>query len=255
MNFVRFLTPNGPRWGRMAEGGVVELDGAPYNGGTETQNTYPVDGVKLLPPVDPSKLICIGRNYADHAAELGNQAPSEPMFFLKAPSTLTAPGDPIIIPYPEHAIHWEAELGVVIGKLAKQVSMDHAMDYVFGYTIANDVSDRDYQKGDTPFGFGRGKSFDTFCPCGPVLVTKGINPLDTHVELTCNGQVRQSDSTSLMLHNLPKLIHFLTGIMTLMPGDVILTGTPKGVGPMKPGDVVSITVQGIGTLTNPVLGA
>lgn len=252
MQFVRFQSPAGPRWGRVQESQVIALNGAPYNGGQETSETFPLDTVKLLPPVEPSKLVCIGRNYAEHAAELGNQAPTEPMFFLKAPSSLIATGEAIEIVHSGHAIHWEAELAAVIGKQAKNVSQDDALSYVFGYTIANDVSDRDYQKGDAPFGFGRGKSFDSFCPCGPVLVTEGINPLDTHITLTCNDEVKQSDSTALMLHNLPKLISFLSGIMTLVPGDVILTGTPKGVGPMKPGDQVAITIRGIGTLTNPV---
>jgi len=252
MQFVRFQGPVGPQWGRLQESQVMELDGAPYHGGRETGQTYPADSVKLLPPVDPSKLVCIGRNYAEHAAELGNAAPSEPMFFLKAPSALTAPGDPITIHRPEHATHWEAELAVVIGKRAWQVSQDEALSYVFGYTIANDVSDRDYQKADAPFGFGRGKSFDTFCPCGPVLVTDSVNPLDVMVTLTCNGEARQSDSTALMLHPVPKLINFLSGIMTLLPGDVILTGTPKGVGPMKTGDRIEITIAGIGRLSNPV---
>lgn len=252
MQYVRFQSPDGPRWGRAEAGTVIELDGAPYSGGKETNQTYPLDGLRLLAPVDPSKVICIGRNYAEHAAELGNQAPSEPMFFLKAPSSIIGPGDTIEIPYPEHATHWEAELAVVIGQRAKRVAPEEALSCVFGYTVGNDVSDRDYQKADAPFGFGRGKSFDTFCPIGPVLVTEGINPLDVQVTLTCNGEVRQSDSTNLMLHNVPKLISFLSAIMTLMPGDVILTGTPKGVGPMKAGDVLEVTIPGIGTLRNPV---
>lgn len=252
MNFIRFQSPNGPRWGQVEQGGVHELSAAPYQNGRPTGQTYPLDGLKLLPPVEPSKLICIGRNYAEHAAELGNQAPTEPMFFLKAPSSLIGPGDAIEVPYREHATHWEAELAAVIGTRCRKVSEAEALSHVFGYTIANDVSDRDFQKGDTPFGFGRGKSFDTFCPCGPVLVTTGINPLDVQVTLTCNGEARQSDSTSLMIHPLPKLIAFLSQIMTLEPGDVILTGTPKGVGPMKPGDVISVSIPGIGTLTNPV---
>lgn len=252
MQYIRFETPDGPRWGRIQEGGVHELDGAPYLGGKETRKTYPLDSLRLLPPVEPSKLVCIGRNYAEHAAELGNQAPSEPMFFLKSLASLIGPGDPIVIARPEHAIHWEAELAVVIGKTAKSVPLEKALDYVFGYTIFNDVSDRNYQKADAPFGFGRGKSFDTYGPCGPVLVTSGINPLDVQVKLTCNGEVKQSDSTALMLHNVPKLIHFLSDIMTLLPGDAIMTGTPKGVGPMKPGDVIEISIDGIGTLRNPV---
>jgi len=252
MSFVRFLTPAGPRWGRLRERSVLELDNAPYAGGRETGQSYPADAVKLLAPVDPSKLICIGRNYAEHAAELGNTAPGEPMFFLKAPSSIIGPGEAIVVPYPEHATHWEAELAVVMGKRAARVSEAEALGYVFGYTIFNDVSDRDFQKADAPFGFGRGKSFDTFGPCGPVLVTEGVNPRDAVITLTCNGEVRQNDSTALMLHSVPKLISFLSGIMTLLPGDVIATGTPKGVGPMKPGDTIAITIDGIGTLTNPV---
>lgn len=252
MQFIRFQGPSGPRWGRLEGNTVQELNSAPYEGGQPTRQTYVLEELHLLSPVEPSKLVCIGRNYADHAAELGNIAPSEPMFFLKAPSSLIAPGESIVIAHKEHATHWEGELAVVIGKRAKSVSQDEALDYVFGYTVANDVSDRDFQKADAPFGFGRGKSFDTYCPCGPVLVTDGVNPLDVMITLTCNEEVRQSDSTALMIHPLPKLISFLSHIMTLMPGDVILTGTPKGVGAMKPGDLVEVSIPGIGTLSNPV---
>jgi 2-keto-4-pentenoate hydratase/2-oxohepta-3-ene-1,7-dioic acid hydratase in catechol pathway len=252
LQYVRFETAHGARWGQVEQNQIVELDGAPYAQGQATDQVHALDGIKLLAPVEPTKIICIGRNYADHAAELGNQAPAEPMFFLKAPSTLIGTGDAIQIPYPEHAIHWEAELAVVIGRPAKNVTQAAALDYIFGYTIANDISDRDYQKGDIPFGFGRGKSFDTFLPCGPMLVTEGIDPFDSSIELTCNDVVRQSDRTHLMVHNVPKLISFLSAIMTLMPGDLVLTGTPKGVGAMKSGDVVAVTIPGIGTLTNPV---
>lgn len=252
MQFVRFTSPEGPRWGRLRNGIIHELTAAPYLDGFETARTFPLDEASLLAPVEPSKLICIGRNYAEHAAELGNQAPSEPMFFLKAPSSLIGPGESIAIPNQEHSTHWEAELAVVIGRRAKAVSAEMALDYVFGYTIANDVSDRDLQKADAPFGFGRAKSYDTFCPCGPVLVTEGINPLDVHITLTCNEETRQSDSTALMVHPVPKLIAYLSQIMTLTPGDVILTGTPKGVGAMKPGDLIEITIPGIGTLSSPV---
>jgi 2-keto-4-pentenoate hydratase/2-oxohepta-3-ene-1,7-dioic acid hydratase in catechol pathway len=250
MQFIRFMGSGGPRWGRVDGETVRELDSAPYSGGRETGRACPVAGLELLAPVEPSKIICIGRNYADHAAELGNQAPSEPMFFLKPPSAVTGPGEAIVIPHQEHAIHWEGELAVVIGKRAKNVAQAEALDYVFGYTIANDVSDRDYQKADAPFGFGRGKAWDTFCPCGPALVTEGVNPLDVHITLTCNEETRQSDSTALMLHPVPKLISYLSHIMTLLPGDLILTGTPKGVGAMKAGDLIEITIPGIGTLAN-----
>jgi len=252
MNYVRFLDDTGPKWGQVVDRTVVTLDGAPYLGGEPTALTYPLEHVRLMAPVEPSKIICIGRNYADHAAELGNQAPSEPMFFLKPPSALIGPGDSIVIPDRSHAIHWEAELGVVIGKRCRHVTAAEALNYVFGYTIANDVSDRDYQKADAPFGFGRGKGFDTFCPCGPVIATDGVDPFNAHITLTCNEENRQSDSTALMLHNVPRLIQFLSGIMTLCPGDLILTGTPKGVGAMKPGDLLEISIPGIGTLANPV---
>lgn len=252
MQFVRFLSQTGPRWGRLQGEQILEVSGAPYDGGTETGRSVLAADVQLLAPVDPSKLICIGRNYAEHAAELGNLAPSEPMFFLKAPSSLIGTGELIVLPEGSRNIHWEAELAVVIGRRAKQVTEAEALDYVFGYTAANDVSDRDLQKADAPFGFGRAKSYDTFCPCGPVLVTEGVNPLDVPVSLTCNDEVRQSDSTALMIHPVPKLISFLSGIMTLMPGDVILSGTPKGVGAMKQGDLLEIYIPGIGTLSNQV---
>lgn len=252
MQYVRFCQGEKPVWGAVEGNQVQELNAAPYLGGQAVGRIHELDKLQLLAPVDPSKLICIGRNYAEHASELGNQAPSEPMFFLKAPSALIGPGESIKVPHPAHATHWEAELVVVIGRRARQVQPDEALSYIFGYTIANDVSDRDIQKADAPFGFGRAKSYDTFCPCGPVLVTEGVNPLDVMITLTCNEEIRQSDSTALMLHNVPKLISFLSAIMTLLPGDAILTGTPKGVGAMKPGDLLEITIPGIGTLANPV---
>ncbi len=252
MRYVRFVSPNGPRWGEVRESRIFELSGGPYSGGEPTGQSCPLEEVRLLPPAEPSKIICIGRNYREHAEELGNEAPKEPMFFLKAPSSLIGPGDSIVLPDKEHSVHWEAELAVMIGRRARHVREEDALAYVFGYTIANDVSDRDYQKSDLPFGFGRAKSFDTFCPCGPWVVTEGVNPLDVMITLTCNEEVRQSDSTALMVHSVPKLISFLSGIMTLLPGDLILTGTPKGVGAMKPGDLIEITIPGIGTLANPV---
>lgn len=252
MQYVRFSTDQGPRWGRVDHTSIVPLDGAPYNGGREIGPTFSLENAQLLPPVEPSKIVCIGRNYADHAAELGNVAPGEPMFFLKAPSALIGTDESIVIPDPGHTVHWEAELAVVIGKRAKAVRADEALAYVFGYTAACDISDRSYQKADAPFGFGRAKSFDTFCPCGPTLQTEGIDPHNTQITLTCNDEIRQSDSTALMIHDVPKLISFLSGIMTLMPGDMILTGTPKGVGAMKAGDLIEITIPGIGTLRNPV---
>ncbi len=254
MRYVRFVTEDGPpRWGRQ-EGDVIhELDGAPYEGGRPTGRAVSLRAVQLLAPVTPSKIVCIGRNYAEHAAELGNTAPERPMFFLKPPSALIGPGEAIQLPARDATVHWEAELAVVIGRRMKNVPEGEALAYVFGYTIANDVSYRDAQKADGVFGFGRGKCYDTFCPCGPAVVTEGIDPSDVHITLTCNEEVRQSDSTRRMIHPVPKLLSYLSQIMTLLPGDLILTGTPKGVGAMKPGDLIEIHVPGIGTLANPVV--
>jgi 2-keto-4-pentenoate hydratase/2-oxohepta-3-ene-1,7-dioic acid hydratase in catechol pathway len=253
MQYVRIARGATAAWAALTDGWVRILTAAPYAGGEPTGESLRIEEVRLLPPVEPSKIICIGRNYAEHAAELGNQAPTEPMFFLKAPSALIGPGDAIQLPHPEHTNHWEAELAVVMGRRAKQVDPAEALDYLFGYTIACDISDRDLQKADAPFGFGRAKSYDTFCPCGPAITPADrIDPFNCQITLTCNGEVRQQDSTSLMIHNVPKLISFLSGIMTLEPGDLILTGTPKGVGAMKPGDELAITIPGIGTLRNPV---
>jgi len=253
MRYVRYtLEDEPPRWGRVEGRTIFEMNGAPYAGGRETGVTVSLDHVELLAPVEPSKIVCVGRNYAEHAKERGSEIPKEPMLFFKAPSALIGHGECIVIPNREHTIHWEAELAVVIGKRARRVSEDEAMNYVFGYTIANDVSDRTLQKADLPFGFGRAKNFDTFCPCGPALVTDLPNPMDVTITLTCNEEVRQSDSTALMLFTIPQLISFISHIMTLMPGDMILTGTPKGVGEMKAGDLIEITVPGIGTLSNSV---
>jgi len=254
VRYLRFATEEGyPRWGRLEESRVFELDRAPYAGGRETGRVLELDDLELLAPVEPSKIVCIGKNYAEHASEMGSTAPSEPMFFLKAPSALIGPGDTIVLPYRDHPIHWEAELAVVIGRRMKSVPPEEALSYVFGYTIANDVSDRYFQQNDAHFGFGRGKCFDTFCPCGPYLVTEGVDPMDAHITLTVNEEVRQSDSTRLMIHPVPKILSHLSHIMTLMPGDMILTGTPKGVGPMKPGDLIEISIPGIGTLANSVV--
>lgn len=253
MQYVRVAHAGGTDWAVLDADSVALLSGAPWAGGQPTGTRLTRSEVTLLAPVQPSKLICIGRNYAEHAAELGNQAPTEPMFFLKAPSALIGPDAVIELPHPEHQNHWEAELAVVIGKRAKRVTEAEALDYVFGYTAACDISDRDLQKADAPFGFGRAKSFDTFCPCGPAITPADrLNPADVRVTLTCNGEVRQDDSTALMIHTVPKLISFLSAIMTLEPGDLILTGTPKGVGAMKPGDELAITIAGVGTLKNSV---
>ncbi|HVG24392.1 MAG TPA: fumarylacetoacetate hydrolase family protein [Thermoanaerobaculia bacterium] len=207
------------------------------------------EGATLLPPVTPSKIVCVGRNYAEHAKELGNEAPSEPILFLKPPSALLAPFGTIVRPPHSQRVDFEGELAVVIGREAKNVAENQWRDYVRGFACANDVTARDLQKKDVQFT--RGKGFDTFCPIGPCLVDD-LDPADLRVTTRVNGEIRQDGRTSQMIFPIPFLIEFISQIMTLVPGDVILTGTPAGVGPMNAGETVEVEVEGIGILRNEV---
>ncbi len=207
------------------------------------------DGATLLPPVRPSKIVCVGRNYADHAKELGNEAPSEPILFLKPPSAILAPDGTIVRPAASQLVHHEAELAIVVGREAKNVKAADWRTYVCGFACANDVTARDLQRKDVQFT--RGKSFDTFCPIGPCIETE-LDPADLRVVARVNGEVRQDGRTSQMIFSCAVLFEFITGIMTLLPGDVILTGTPAGVGALEAGDVVEIEIEGIGVLRNAV---
>lgn len=211
----------------------------------------PLRSAKLLAPVVPSKIVCIGRNYREHAAELGNEVPKEPLLFLKAPSAVIAPGEAIRIPAISQRVDFEGELAVVIGKRATKLGADEDVrPYIRGYTIVNDVTARDLQKSDGQWS--RGKGFDTFCPIGP-LVTDEIDPeAGLAVTTRLNGEVKQQGTTLDLIFSVATLLRHITAAMTLLPGDVIPTGTPAGVGPMKAGDVVEVSVQGIGTLRNPV---
>lgn len=226
MNIVRFLDR-----GRVAEGSALPA------------------GAMLLPPVVPGKIVCVGRNYADHAKELGNDAPTEPLIFLKPPSTLLAPEGTIVRPAASQRVDFEGELAIVVGREAKNVAASDWRQHVRGFTCANDVTARDLQKRDVQFT--RGKSFDTFCPLGPVLVTD-LDPSDLRLVTRVNGSVRQEGRTSQMIFSPAVLFEFITGVMTLFPGDVILTGTPAGVGPLESGDVVEVEIEGIGILRNQV---
>jgi 2-keto-4-pentenoate hydratase/2-oxohepta-3-ene-1,7-dioic acid hydratase in catechol pathway len=238
-----------------AEGPVVaELAGHPL-GAVEsirlTGTSYLLDDVRLLIPVVPRKIVAIGRNYAAHIQEMGNEVPAEPVLFLKPPTALCHPGDAIERPADlSQRVDFEGELAVVIGKPARRITPDQAAGAIFGYTCANDVTARDLQARDGQWA--RAKGFDTFCPLGPWIETD-LDPADLEITTTVNGEKRQNSRTSLLLHNVPALVSFVSSAMTLLPGDVLLTGTPEGVGPLEPGDEVSVTIEDLGTLTNPVV--
>ena len=210
----------------------------------------PIHDIRFLPPVEPSKIVCIGRNYLEHAAEFGNKLPDQPLLFLKAPSAVIADGDTIELPLESQQVDHEGELGVVIGRKARNIGPhDDPLSYVLGYACVNDVTARDLQRKDVQFT--RAKSFDTFCPVGPFIVTD-LNPLDLEVTTRLNGETKQRARTSAMAFPVPFLVRYIAGIMTLYAGDLIATGTPAGVSKMKHGDVVEVEVEGIGVLCNQV---
>ena len=210
----------------------------------------PLRDVRLLAPVAPSKVVCVGRNYRAHAQELGNPMPDSPLLFLKAPSAIIASGESIALPPESSQVELEGELGVVIGRQAGRLSEDDdPLAYVLGYTCVNDVTARDLQRQDVQFT--RAKSFDTFCPVGPCIET-GIDPLDVEVKTRLNGETRQRARTSEMAFTVPFLVRYISQMMTLQPGDLIATGTPAGVSKLSPGDTVEVEVEGIGVLSNEV---
>jgi len=228
---------------------VLPLRGTFFEDPVPTGEEVPLDAVRLLAPVLPSKIVAVGRNYADHAEEMGNSMPEEPMIFLKPSTSVIGPGDDI--PYPEQStrVHHEAELAVVVGRLARRVPVEEVGKFVLGYTCANDVTARDLQARDGQWT--RAKSFDGFCPLGPWVETE-LNPLDLAVECRVNGDTRQAGRTSQIAFGPAELIEFVSRVMTLLPGDVVLTGTPAGVGPLQVGDRVEVEVEGIGVLQNGV---
>jgi len=207
--------------------------------------------MKILDPIRPSKIVCVGRNYREHAAELGNKMPDEPLLFLKAPSAIISSGGEIVLPGASQQVEHEGELGVVIGRIARNIgSEEDPLSYVMGYTCVNDVTARDLQRKDVQFT--RGKSFDTFCPVGPWIETD-VDPTNATVETRVNGEVKQKGNTADMAFPVAFLIRYISEIMTLYPGDLIATGTPAGVSRLKPGDTVEVEVSGIGTLVNRVV--
>jgi len=263
VRIARFTTGDDPRFGIVTgdvdDYGIADEDsiitvlaGDPlYVGLQPTDEQLRLTDARLLSPVLPrSKVVGIGRNYAAHAAEMGSDLPDEPLMFLKPNTSVVGPGDPIFYPRQTENLHYEGELGVVIGRICRDVPKEKYADVVHGYTIGNDVTARDLQRKDGQFT--RAKGFDSFCPLGPWVETD-LDVSDLRVQTFLNGEVKQDGRTSDLIFDVPTLIAHVTSVMTLLPGDVILTGTPEGVGPMNPGDEVEISIQGIGNLTNKVV--
>ena len=250
MKIARFKSGSGFHYGELRDDTLYELAGHPYGQIEYSERTFRLSKVQLRTPCVPSKIICLGRNYADHAKEVGGDVPEVPCIFIKPPTTLLAPERDIVYPAMSEQVDYEAELAVVIGERAKDISEDEAPDYIQGYTCLNDVTARDLQRKDGQWT--RGKSFDTFCPLGPWVETE-LDPSDLKVEAKLNGKVVQEGRTGDMIFKVNYIVSFLSQIMTLLPGDVIGTGTPEGIGPMQVGDVIEITVEGIGTLRNKVI--
>lgn len=230
---------------------ILVLKGDPiYSGITPTDKVVDLHHVRLLAPVIPrSKVVCIGKNYADHAAEMNSEVPKEPLIFIKPNTTVIGPNDTIQWPRISERVDFEGELAIVIGRICKEVPMEKVNDVIFGYTIGNDVTARDLQKSDGQWT--RGKGFDTFCPLGPWIETEFV-PDQQKLETRLNGEVKQSAPLSDMIFKIPRIIHHITQVMTLLPGDVILTGTPAGIGPMPAHSEVSVSIEGLGSLTNRV---
>lgn len=250
MRIIRYTYQDDlPRYGWLYEENVGEIQGSPFGEYLRAEAEVPFVDVKLLPPVVPSKIICVGRNYAAHAEEMGNQVPEIPLIFFKPPSSIIGPFESIVLPPQSQHVEHEAELAVVIGKQARWLSLENAMDAVMGYTVANDVTARDLQKRDKQWT--RGKGFDTFCPVGPWIETE-FDPTETLITCHVNDELRQMGSTRDLVYTVPQLLVYITSVMTLEPGDLVLTGTPSGVGRLEDGDQVAITIEGLGDLTNSV---
>jgi 2-keto-4-pentenoate hydratase/2-oxohepta-3-ene-1,7-dioic acid hydratase in catechol pathway len=256
MRIARFTIGEDPAYGLVDGAGekIAGITGDPLYTKIElTGQTYAVSDVRLLAPVIPrSKVIGVGRNYADHAREMGNEVPAEPLLFLIPNTAVIGPGDPVVMPRQSENVHYEGELAVVIGRLCKDVEPEDAAKVIFGYTVANDVTARDLQKTDGQWA--RAKGFDTFCPLGPWIETD-LDVSDLRLITTLDGEVVQDGSTADMVHGVGALVSYISKAFTLLPGDVILTGTPAGVGPVQPGQRVDVEIDEIGVLSNPFVRA
>jgi 2-keto-4-pentenoate hydratase/2-oxohepta-3-ene-1,7-dioic acid hydratase in catechol pathway len=258
MRLVRFSAPDTVGLGSDPQFGVLNdqdqilvLRGDPlFSGIVPTETKVALADVRLLAPVIPrSKVVCVGKNYADHAKEMDSEVPAQPVIFIKPNTTVIGPGDTIQWPKTSERVDFEGELAIVIGRICKEVPREKVKDVIFGYTLANDVTARDLQKVDGQWS--RAKGFDTFCPLGPWIETD-FAPGNQILQTTLNGDIKQSEPLSSMIFKIPEIIEFITSVMTLLPGDVILTGTPAGIGPMQAGDSVSISIEGLGALSNKI---
>jgi len=253
MHIVRVATEDGPAWGVVENDEALRISDGPFDSLDAGESLGRLGDLPLLAPATPSKIVCVGRNYAAHAAEHGADVPTEPLLFLKPPSSVIAPGAEIVLPELSSQVEHECELALVIGRRSRAVTEERAWEQVLGITCGNDVTARDLQRADSQWT--RGKGFDTFCPLGPWIVVgigeKEIGELE--VSCTVNGELRQKANTEQMVFSPAFLIAYITQVMTLEPGDIIMTGTPSGVGPLHPGDTVDVNVERVGTLTNRVV--
>ncbi len=247
MKIARFEYKGAVHYGIIEGDVIVELTGLTSGTAKGGENTFSMSTVRLLSPTAPLKVVAVGLNYLDHAKEVGMEVPDEPILFIKPSTSVIGPDDEIIMPKASRRVDYEGELAVIMGKRAKDVAPQDAKGYIFGYTCLNDVTARDLQIKDVQFT--RSKSFDTFCPIGPWVETE-LDPSSVDIETRLNGKTVQSSSTSMMKWGAYALVSFISGVMTLFPGDVIATGTPPGIGPMAPGDQVEVIISGIGTLRN-----
>lgn len=254
MKIVRIdADPGDITYGTVEPDGIRLYHGSPFVQWERTETVLPITKVKLLAPVIPTKVIAVGRNYVDHAAEMNAEVPTHPLIFMKPPTAVIGPLSPIKLPPQSGEVHHEGELAVVMGRVARNVPAAEASLYILGYTAANDVTARDLQRADGQWT--RAKGFDTFCPLGPAIDTE-FDPAESHpITCTVNGVLRQEGLTSDLVFDIGEVVEYVTSVMTLLPGDVILTGTPAGVGPIVDGDRVEVEIDGIGTLMNPVLSA
>jgi len=254
MRLARIAHPDGVAFAAVdgpdgSEQRAREIADHPFGPPQFSGKSWPLADVRLLAPILPSKVLCLGRNFRDHAAELGNPVPTSPTLFMKPSTSVIGPNAAIKLPANSNRVDYEGELAVVIGKPCRDVRAEDAASVILGYTVANDVTARDQQKADVQFT--RAKSYDTFCPLGPWIETE-LDPAELRITTELDDKVVQDGSTADMVFSIGEFLEYVSGIMTLLPGDVLLTGTPAGVGPMVDGQTISVTVEGIGTLTNPI---